>query len=121
MVDSGSIFGGSPEARAPFPLKSGSVEMFLSVEDDLEAPPLASASSRPEAVIEKFLISIIDLSPSLTTALKPNTTLKHPVRHYSLHTNGAPVYCKPHRLSPEMLKAVKAKFNEMFEQGFIEK
>ncbi|XP_076247822.1 uncharacterized protein LOC143187496 [Calliopsis andreniformis] len=45
--------------------------------------------------------------------------IKHKVQHYIKTTPGPPVCSKPRRLAPDRLKAVKAEFELMLQQGVI--
>ena len=69
-----------------------------------------SSKNRFNALLSRF--------PSLIAPFQPNSKPKHSVRHH-IHTNGPPIYSRPRRLSPEMLKVVKAEFDTLLKQGIV--
>ena len=86
---------------------------------DVENMPciFAVAASIPKNQVDKVSVNCFDSSfPTITSPFHSYTELKHSVRHH-IHTEGPPVYCRPRRLSPEMLNVVKAEFDKLLEQG----
>ena len=56
--------------------------------------------------------------PSLTAPFQPNSKPRHSVRHH-IHIKGPPIYSRPRRSSPEMLKVAKAEFDTQLKQGIV--
>ena len=69
-----------------------------------------SSKNRFNALLSRFL--------SLTAPFQRNSKPRHSVRHH-IHTNGPSIYARPRRLSPEMLKVVKAEFDKLLKQGIV--
>ena len=91
---------------------------------DVEDTPCTFAvpASIPKNHVDKVSVNCFDSLlasfPTITSPFHSHTEPKHSVRHH-IHTEGPPVYCRPRRLSPEMLNVVKAEFDKLLEQGIV--
>ena len=100
--------------------KSVNNMMNESVDIDDEPPTvqLSSTKSCSKNSSKNRFNALLSRFPSLTAPFQPNFKPKHSVRHH-IHTNGPPIYSGPRRLSPEMLKVVKAEFDTLRKQGIV--
>ena len=62
--------------------------------------------------------SVCDALSRFSFLVDSGSEPKHLVRYHT-HTEGPPVYCRPRRLSPEMLNVVKAEFDKLLKQGIV--
>ncbi|XP_071582570.1 uncharacterized protein [Temnothorax nylanderi] len=69
--------------------------------------------------IENKYHKILAEFPGLIRATPGTRVAKHSTEHYIKTTPGPPVTCRPRRLAPDKLKAAKAEFNLLLQEGII--
>ena len=57
--------------------------------------------------------------PSVIQLYNYNTPIKHTVTHH-IFTEGPPVHCSPHRLSPDCMRIARQEFDHMLQLGIIQ-
>jgi len=58
--------------------------------------------------------------PEITRATARARTIKHSTVHHIVTTEGPPEACRPRRLDPKKLRAAKAEFNILLQEGVIQ-
>lgn len=58
--------------------------------------------------------------PNITTPIDVKKTPQHNTMHYIQTTTGPPEACKSRRLAPDKLKAAKAEFELLLQEGIIQ-
>jgi len=69
---------------------------------------------------EKKYHRILAEFPEITRATARARTIKHSTVHHIITTEGPPEACRPRRLGPKKLKAAKAEFNILLQEGVIQ-
>ncbi|KMQ89105.1 pol polyprotein [Lasius niger] len=79
-----------------------------------------SVESVKVLTIENKYHRILAEFPDITRATAKTRTVKHTTVHHIKTTEGPPEACRPRRLDPNKLKAAKAEFNLLLQEGVIQ-
>jgi len=78
------------------------------------------ASSIKTVIEESSYHSILMEYPEITQPSNKQKNIKHETKHFIKTTPGQPETSRPRRLAPDKLKAAKAEFNLLLQEGIIQ-
>jgi len=78
------------------------------------------AGSVKTVIGESRYHSILKEYPEITQPSNKQRSIKHGTMHFIKTTPGQPEACRPRRLAPDRLKAAKAEFNLLLQEGIIQ-